>query len=231
MSTALVVATEEGYWGEEIVEPLEALDEAGADVTVATPSGGKPVLDVRSADPDGVGEETAQRVRKVHDSDPRLADPLALREARDRCEGAEGLPWDAAVFPGGHGTVYDVNLDRDARALLHEAVTAEGSVALVVCHAAGILAFTRNRDGSFLVEGRTVTGFPNAWEEGIVDGADRIPDGRKLPYWVEDEVVAAGADWDAALGEDTAVRVDGDLITARGPASSEEAAHELVERL
>jgi len=44
-----------------------------------------------------------------------------------------------------------------------------------------------------------------------------MPDGRKLPYWVEDEVVLAGADWDAELDADTSVTVDGDLITGRGP--------------
>ena len=49
---------------------------------------------------------------------------------------------------------------------------------------------------SFLVEGRNVTGFPNEWEEGI-DDDDLMPDGRKLPYWVEDEVKAVGANWDA----------------------------------
>jgi len=37
-----------------------------------------------------------------------------------------------------------------------------------------------------------------------------MPDGRKLPYWVEDEVVLAGADWDAELDADTSVTVDGD---------------------
>jgi len=57
-----------------------------------------------------------------------------------------------------------------------------------------------------------------------VDDDDVMPDGRKLPYWVEDEVVLAGADWDAELDADTSVTVDGDLITGRGPGSSAAAA-------
>ena len=62
--------------------------------------------------------------------------------------------YDAVVFPGGHGTVWDVNQDRHARTLLREAVAGEDGVALVVCHAVGILAFTRDDDGEFLVDGR-----------------------------------------------------------------------------
>ena len=58
-----------------------------------------------------------------------------------------------------------------------------------------------------------------------------MPSGRKLPYWVEDEVKAAGADWDAELDSDVSVRVDGDLLTGRGPGSSAAAADTLLDEL
>ena len=224
MSRALFVVSEEGYWAEECIEPLTTLEDAGVEVTVVTPSGSAPVVDERSLDPDDVGEEAADRFRDVHESHPVLRDPepIATVEAAD---------YDAVVFPGGHGTVWDVTQDRHARQLLLDTVAGDEGVALVVCHAVGILAFTREADGSHLVEGRSVTGFPNAWEEGIVDEYDRLPDGRKLPYWVEDEVRLAGGEWDAALDADTSVTVDGDLITARGPPSSAAAAATLLERL
>jgi len=48
---------------------------------------------------------------------------------------------------------------------------------------------------------------------------------------VEDEVVLAGADWDAELDADTSVTVDGDLITGRGPGSSAAAAETLLEEM
>ena len=224
MTTALFVVSEEGYWGEECVEPLTTLESAQIDVTVATPTGSEPVVDERSVDPDEVGEETAAEVRKVDDSHPGLDDPIPVARApRDE--------YDAVVFPGGHGTEWDVNQDRHARQLLLDAVAGDDGVALVVCHAVGILGFTREADGSFLVDGRAVTGFPNEWEEGIVDEDDRMPDGRKLPYRVEDEVTAAGADWDAELDADESVTVDGDLVTARGPGSSAAAGETLLDEL
>lgn len=224
MTAALFIVSEEGYWGEECVEPLTTLTAAGVDITVATPTGGPPVIDELSADPAEVGEETAETVREVHETDERLQNPIALAEAAPE-------QYDTVVFPGGHGTVWDITQDRHARDALRTAVEGETGTALVVCHAVGILAFTRDSSGEFLVDGRAVTGFPNAWEEDIVDRHDLLPDGRKLPYWVEDEVIAAGARWDAELNADTSVTVDGDLITARGPGSSSAAATTLLEQL
>jgi putative intracellular protease/amidase len=225
MTSVLFVVSEEGYWGEECVEPLETLSETDASVDVATPSGNEPVVDDRSIDPDNVGEETAEQVKEAHANDQRLQNPKPVASA-------DPDMYDAVVFPGGHGTEWDVNQDKHARALLRELVERDDqSKALVICHAVGLLAFARDSNGDFLVDGRDVTGFPNAWEEDIVGDNDLMPDGRKLPYWVEDEVKAADGNWDAELDSETSVTVDGDLITARGPSSSREAAMALVEAI
>ena len=224
MTSALFVVSEEGYWGEECTEPLTTLTDAGVDVTVATPTGGEPVVDERSVDPDSVGEETAEEVREVIESDERLQNPEHVADV-------DADDYDAVVFPGGHGTAWDINQDRHARALLRDAVAGDDGKALVVCHAVGMLAFTRTQNGEVLVDGRDVTGFPNEWEEDIVDERDMMPDGRKLPYWVEDEVTAAGGNWDAELDADASVRVDGDLLTGRGPESSHAAAVTLLDEL
>jgi len=229
MTTALFIVSEHGYWGEECIEPLTTLDSEGFDITVATPSGDPPVLDERSVDPEEVGEETAERVREIHETDDRLNAPRPTSRV-------EAVDYDAVVFPGGHGTVWDVNQDRDARRVLRNALSGDSEKALVVCHAVGILAWVRearahDEDAGFVVDGREVTGFPNAWEADIVDDDGRMPDGRKLPYWVEEEVVAAGGDWDAELDSDTSVTVDGDLVTARGPESSAAAAQTLLDEL
>ena len=224
MTRALFVVSEQGYWGEECIEPLSTLDAAGVDVTVATPSGSPPVVDEQSADPDTVGKEVAEKVREYDDGDERLAnpEPIATVEAAD---------YDVVVFPGGHGTMWDINTDQHARQLLADAVAGDDGVALVVCHAVGLLGFTHTDEGEYLVSGREVTGFPNEWEADIIDDNDVMPDGQKLPYLVEDEVIAAGGHWDAELDSETSVTVDGDLLTARGPESSAAAADTLLDVL
>jgi len=222
MTHALFVVSEEGYWGEECIEPLSTLDAADVDITVATPSGNPPVVDEQSVDPETVGEEIAAKVREYDESDERLAnpEPIATVVADD---------YDIVVFPGGHGTMWDVNTDQHARQLLADAVEGDDGVALVVCHAVGLLGFTRTAAGEYLVDGREVTGFPNEWEADIIDDHHVMGSGRKLPYLVEDEVINAGGQWDAELDSDTSVMVDGDLLTARGPESSAAAAERLLE--
>ena len=226
MTSALFVVSEEGYWGEECVAPLQTLDDEGFDVTVATPSGSPPVIDPVSTDPDAqfVDEETAERVTEVHENDERLNDPTPIAQT-------DAANHDVVVFPGGHGTEWDINQDKHARQLLREAVAGDDGKAMVVCHAVALLAFAEGEDGDPVAAGRDVTGFPNEWDEGIVDDDDVLPDGRKMPYWVEDEVKAAGGNWDADLDSETSVRVDGDLVTARGPESSEEGARTLLDEL
>ena len=224
MTAALFVVSEEGYWGEECTTPLTTLSDAGVEITVATPSGAPPKIDERSVDPEEVGEETAERVREVHESDERLNDPVPIATT-------DAEEYDLVVFPGGHGTEWDINQDSHARQLLADAVGGDDGTALVVCHAVGLLAFTWGESEGRLVEGRDVTGFPNEWEDGIVDENECMPDGRKLPYRVEDEVKAAGGNWDAELDADESVTVDGDLITARGPGSSAAAARTVLEEL
>lgn len=223
MTAALFVVSEEGYWGEECIEPLTTLDEAGVEITVATPTGQPPIVDEVSIDPDEVGADTAEWVHEIDETDDHLNDPIPLAHA-------DASEYDAVVFPGGHGTVWDINQDIRARTLLRETIEND-RLALVICHAVGLLGFTRTGDGSFLVDGRDVTGFPNAWESEIVDDTERVRGGRKLPYFVEDEVVAAGGAWDAELDSDVSVTVDGTLITARGPGSSQAAAKMLMEKL
>ena len=98
MPSALFVVSEEGYWGEECTTPLTMLSDAGVEITVATPSGSPPVIDERSIDPDEVGEETAEEVTEIHESDERLNDPISVATA-------DATDYDLVAFPGGYGTL------------------------------------------------------------------------------------------------------------------------------
>lgn len=79
----------------------------------------------------------------------------------------------------------------------------------------GLPAFTRDSNGSFPAEDRDAIGFPDEWEAGVGTDNDLVPGGRKLPFWVDDEAKAAGADWDAELDAEASVTVEGDLVTGR----------------
>jgi len=86
----LIVLSEWGYWGEELVGPLETFDAAGYQVDFATPTGKRPValtvsMDSTFVDPplgrSVVSEEMAQKVRALDNpSNPRLDNPQNLKQ-------------------------------------------------------------------------------------------------------------------------------------------------------
>src|ERR1051325_1356665 len=82
----LVVLSGHGYWGEELIGPLEALDSAGYKTDFVTPKGTvpralPPSMDETYIDPPlgrGVtSKEMADKVRAIEKSD-RLHDPIDL---------------------------------------------------------------------------------------------------------------------------------------------------------
>src|SRR3954447_5315337 len=84
----LIVLSEWGYWGEELVGPLETFDEAGYDVDFMTPTGKRPgvisvSMDRESVDPplccSVTSPELPAKFKALEPSDP-LARPMNLSE-------------------------------------------------------------------------------------------------------------------------------------------------------
>jgi putative intracellular protease/amidase len=86
----LTVLSEWGYWGEELVGPLQAFDEAKYKVDFATPTGKRPVALTPSMDPtfkdpplgkSVTSEEMARRTKEIDDpKNSRLDKPINLSE-------------------------------------------------------------------------------------------------------------------------------------------------------
>lgn len=82
----LIILSEYGFWGEELVGTLETFDKAGYEVVFATPTGKRPralppSMDASFLDPP-LGrtvtiEEVARKTRDI-DASPRLDHPLNL---------------------------------------------------------------------------------------------------------------------------------------------------------
>lgn len=90
MKKVLIVLSEWGYWGEELVGPLEAFDAEGYQVDFATPTGKRPVALPPSMDPyfvdpplgkTVVSQEMAEKVKSLEDpKNPRLDNPIILSQ-------------------------------------------------------------------------------------------------------------------------------------------------------
>ena len=130
---------------------------------------------------------------------------------------------DAVFYPGGHGPLWDLAEDADSIRVIETMFKAGKQVALV-CHAPAALRNTMGADGKPLVSGRKVTGFTNSEEEGVQ--LTKI-----VPFLVEDMLKENGGDYSKGPDWQSYVVSDDNLITGQNPASSEEAARELLARL
>jgi putative intracellular protease/amidase len=201
-----------GFWLEELAAPYYAFKDAGADIVLASPLGGRPPLDPKSNEP---GSQTELTHRFEAD-----AAAMAQLAATVRLDSVTQADFDTVFYPGGHGPLWDLAEDRASIALIESFLAADKPVALV-CHAPGVLRHVRTPDGRPLVEGKQVTGFTNS-EEAAVGLTDVVP------FLVEDELKAQGGNF--SRGEDWASYVlrDGLLITGQNPGSSAETATVLL---
>jgi putative intracellular protease/amidase len=204
-----------GFWLEELAAPYYVFRDAGAEVTLASPLGGQPPLDPKSAAPDAQSDDTRR-----FDADAEAKAALAATHKLSEVSVAD---YDALFYPGGHGPLWDLAEDPVSIGLIEAAIKSEKPVA-VVCHAPGALRHVKGPDGVALVRGKAVTGFTNT-EEAAVGLTDVVP------FLVEDMLRQNGGRY--SKGEDWSVHVvtDGLLITGQNPASSGPAAKALLERL
>ncbi|BCA58878.1 type 1 glutamine amidotransferase domain-containing protein [Sphingomonas sp. HMP6] len=208
-------AAKTGFWLEERAAPYYVLKAAGADLTLASPKGGQPPLDPKSADESAKTDDT-RRFEADAEATAQLASTVRLDSVKLE-------DFDAIFYPGGHGPLWDLAEDATSRALIEGAIAADKPVALV-CHAPGVLRHVKAADGTPLVSGKKVTGFTNT-EEAAVGLTDVVP------FLVEDMLTQNGGIFSKTGDWGVHVVRDGLLITGQNPASSGAAATALVEAL
>ena len=204
-----------GFWLEEFAAPYYVLSDAGAEITLASPAGGQPPLDPKSAEADFLTDAT-RRFDADAQAQAALANTLKLF-------GIKADEYDALFYPGGHGPLWDLAEDPQSIALI-ESMYVSGKPVAAVCHAPGVLKGATLADGSALVKGKSLTGFSNS-EEAAVELTDVVP------FLLEDLLQEKGANYSSADDWQPYTVTDGNLITGQNPASSEQVAQALLKKL
>jgi putative intracellular protease/amidase len=204
-----------GFWLEELAAPYYVFKDAGAQITLASPKGGRPPLDPKSNEPD-FRTDLTRRFENDADAEAQLGSTVRLNSVRQE-------DYDTVFYPGGHGPMWDLAEDKDSIKLI-ESFAAAGKTFALVCHAPGVLRHVKTPDGKPLVEGKTVTGFTNGEEEGV--GLTKV-----VPFLVEDELLGLGATFSKVKDWGVHTVADGQLITGQNPASSGPAAKVLIDTL
>ena len=201
-----------GFWLEEMAAPYYVFKDAGAQITLASPMGGRPPLDPKSNEPNFQTDIT-RRFEKDAAAGTQLDKTVRL-------DGVKQEDYDTVFYPGGHGPMWDLAEDKNSIKLLESFIAAGKPVALV-CHAPGVLRHVKTQSGDPLVKGKKVTGFTNTEEEAV--GLTKV-----VPFLVEDELKALGGIFSKTADWQPYVLTDGLLITGQNPASSGPGAKALI---
>ena len=183
----LTILSEWGYWGEELLGPLETFDEAGYAVDFATPTGRRPVALTPSMDENYVdpplgrsvtSPDVARKVREL-DRSPRLDNPISLRtwlpdrpywsspnfirdmeayyKALDQVE-QDCAKYDALIIVGGSGPIVDLANNHRVHDLIL-LFKKENKPIGAECYGVACLAFARDLgDRGSILQGKHVTG-------------------------------------------------------------------------
>lgn len=203
-----------GFWSEELAAPYYELLDKGVEITIATPLGGQPPIDPKSADPASATEDT-----KRFDADKTLQEKL---KHTLKLSTINQKDYDAVFYPGGHGPLWDLVEDKNSIALIESFYTHKKPVAFV-CHAPAVLKNVKV-NGEFLVKGKKVTGFTNEEEEAV--GLTKV-----VPFLLEDALTQNGTKFSKIANWQPYAVEDGLLITGQNPASSKLVAGKLLEKL
>ena len=200
---------------EEFADPYYLLTDNGIAVTLASPKGGRPPMDPRSASENFQTEST-----KRFESDTKVQELLSNTRKLITIDVAD---YDAVFYPGGHGPLWDLAEDKNSISILEGFFNANKPIA-VVCHAPAIFKNTKKQDGTPLVKGLKVTGFANS--EEAASGLIEI-----VPFLVEDMLKENGAIYSKKADWTPYVIEDGSLITGQNPASAKFVAEKLLNKL
>lgn len=220
-----------GFWWSELTHPWYEFTEAGYEVELFSPNGGKCEADAMSDPRDPSGYSATDIISMGFIATPKLA---ALVENTGKVADIDTARFDAIVVAGGQAPMFTF----ESATSLHEKFSEfheAGKIAAALCHGVAILRYAKTADGRLLAAGRTVTGFANV-EEDFADNAvwsmNLLPrDKHVMPWRIEDEMKNAGANYiQAGLWRGFACR-DGNLVTGQQNFSGAETARAVIEAL
>jgi len=222
-STSTTLGWPVGFWGAELTHPYYELTERGVEVTIASPEGGKVELDMLSDPRDSSKWSAEDLITMGFVNTPELAQ---LLEDTPRLADLELDEFDAIMVAGGQSPMFTFRENEDLKAAIRHFYESEKPTA-IYCHGTAALVDLKLTDGSYLVHGKTVTGFANVEEEF----SDRFVGEKVMPWRVEDVLKERGANYiNGGLFKAFAVR-DGRLITGQLQYSGRNVAQLLIEAL
>jgi putative intracellular protease/amidase len=220
-----------GFWWSELAHPYYVLSQKGCEIEVFSPDGGKCEPDAMSDPRDANSFLSADLITIGFINMPSL---MVLIEKTKKVTEIDVDRFDAILIAGGQAPMFTFDKAVDLHKKFVEFYEA-GKIAAAVCHRTAILRYAKLGSGEYLAKDKTVTGFANIEEDFVDDelwSANLLSRGSRLMPWrIEDELKAIGANYiQAGLWKGFAVR-DGNLITGQQSVSGTETAEVVASAL
>jgi putative intracellular protease/amidase len=212
-----------GFWASELTHAYYEMSEAGYAIEITSPKRGKIEMDSWSdpRDPSGYSAHDVISMGFLHT--PHLA---ALLESTKPLANTKGDYYDGILICGGQAPMFTFREEQALQELIASFYESEKPVA-ALCHGVAALMDVKLSDGSYLITGKTMTGFSNAEE----DFADAVVGGKLMPWHIEDVARERGANYiQGGLWKAFAVR-DGRLITGQQQYSGAKTARLVIEAM
>ena len=168
-----------GFFAEELTRPFFDFVQAGYDVDLASPKGGKVEFDGFSDPENEATQYPNDLVTLGFKHHPVFG---TLMENTPSIADVDVSLYDAVCVAGGGGPLITFKDDTKLHALIAEFYE-RGKVVGTLCHGSCLLLWTRLSDGSLLADGKTWTGYSDT-EEKIGDDALGF---KVNPYTIEAE--------------------------------------------
>ncbi|MGF1725625.1 type 1 glutamine amidotransferase domain-containing protein [Photobacterium nomapromontoriensis] len=197
-----VTGTQTGFWLSELTHPYYALADQHIEVDVVSIAGGETPVDPKSW-----SEEDESNARF-------LATPELVEQLKNSASINGVIPshYDAVIFAGGHGTMWDFPDDEHVQRVAM-AIYQQNGIVAAICHGPAALINILHPNGDHLIANKRITGFTNDEEEAI--GLTNI-----VPFLLEDKLKAANAIFIKTDVWTNNVVVDGQLVTGQNPQSA-----------
>jgi putative intracellular protease/amidase len=212
-----------GFWGAELTHSWFEFEDAGYDVTIASPDGGKCELDAWSDPRDESKYSFGDLITMGFLNTPEYMQLIDDTPALSELNYADH---DALVVVGGQSPMFTFRDHEELKNALRTFYEA-GKVTSALCHGTAALIDLTLSDGSYLIAGKTMTGFANVEEQF----ADEFVGTQVMPWHIEDAAKERGANYiQGGRFKPFAVR-DGNLITGQQQYSGNEVAKLVIETL
>lgn len=168
-----------GMWAAELTHPYWEFKHAGYDIDIVSPNGGKLEFDGYSDPEDASGYSADDllslgwKYSKKH---------MELLANTPKLSSVKASDYKAIFLVGGQSPMFTFRNNKELADFVAN-FHATGKPTALVCHSTCVLLDAKDKNGKYLVEGKTWTGFANAEEQF----ADNFVGKRIQPFWIEDE--------------------------------------------